>query len=86
LKDAVAGHVFTEPVRWQKPNVLVLDRHEYYGVKKPMTIDGQTFDTMAISRDAIKSPPRSALKERGPQFGRSATKCAMRDQTRHLVV
>jgi len=46
LKDAVAGHVFTEPVRWQKPNVLVLDRHEYYGVKKPMTIDGQTFETI----------------------------------------
>ena len=46
LKGAVRGHVYTEPVSWQKVNVLVLDRHEYYGVKKPMTIGGQTFDTI----------------------------------------
>jgi hypothetical protein len=46
LKGAVPGHVYTEPVRWSKPNVLVLERHEYYGVKKPMTIGGQTFDTI----------------------------------------
>ncbi len=46
LKGAVAGHIYTEPVRWQKPNVLVLQRHEYYGVKKPMTLDGQTFETI----------------------------------------
>jgi hypothetical protein len=46
LKGAVPGHVYTEPVRWSKPNVLFLERHEYYGVKKPMTIAGQTFDTI----------------------------------------
>jgi hypothetical protein len=46
LKDAVPGHIYTEPIRWSKPNVLVLERHEYYGVKKPMTIGGQTFDTI----------------------------------------
>ncbi|MBA3963659.1 MAG: hypothetical protein H0X40_17415 [Chthoniobacterales bacterium] len=47
LKGASPGHIYTEPVRWQKPNVLVLRRHEYYGVKKPMTIGGQTFETIA---------------------------------------
>ena len=28
LKGAVVVHKFTEPVRWQKPNVLILRRHE----------------------------------------------------------
>ena len=46
LRNAVPGHIYTEPVRWQKPNVLVLQRQEYYGVKKPMTVGGQTFDTI----------------------------------------
>ncbi|MEO5719180.1 MAG: hypothetical protein ABIR29_11495 [Chthoniobacterales bacterium] len=46
LQGAVPGHIYTEPVRWQKPNVLVLRRHEYYGVKKPMTLDGRTFETI----------------------------------------
>ncbi|MEO6970411.1 MAG: hypothetical protein ABI217_05915 [Chthoniobacterales bacterium] len=46
LQGAVPGHIYTEPGRWQKPNVLVLQRHEYYGVKKPMTVGGQTFDTI----------------------------------------
>jgi hypothetical protein len=46
LKGAVPGHIYTEPVRWLKPNVLVLERHEYYGVKKSTTIGGQTFDTI----------------------------------------
>lgn len=46
LKGAVPGHIYTEPVRWSKPNVLVLERHEYYAVKKPVTIGGQTFDTI----------------------------------------
>lgn len=47
LRGAVPGHIYTEPVRWQKPNVLVLERHEYYGVKKPMSVGGQTFETIA---------------------------------------
>jgi hypothetical protein len=25
----------SEPIRWQKPNVLVLQRHEYYETLKP---------------------------------------------------
>ncbi len=29
LQGAVLGHEFTEPVRWQKPGVLILERHEY---------------------------------------------------------
>lgn len=46
LNGAVAGHIFTEPVKWRKPNVLVLQRHEYYGVLKPATIGSQTFETI----------------------------------------
>lgn len=46
LKGAVAGHIYTEPVRWQKPNVLLLQRHEYYGVLRPMKVGDQTFDTI----------------------------------------
>jgi hypothetical protein len=30
LERAILGHEYTEPIRWQKPNVLVLERHEYY--------------------------------------------------------
>ena len=30
LKGAVMGHEYIEPVRWQEPNVLVLQRHDYY--------------------------------------------------------
>ncbi len=46
LKKAVPGHIYTEPVKWQKPNVLVLQRHEYYGVLKPTTIGNQTFESI----------------------------------------
>jgi len=30
LKGAVVGHEHIEPVRWKKPNVLILQRHDYY--------------------------------------------------------
>lgn len=46
LKAAVLGHKYTEPIRWQKPNVLILQRHEYYRVKKPMKIGNESFDTI----------------------------------------
>ncbi len=46
LKGAVAGHIFTKPVRWQKPNLLILQRHEYYGVRKPVTVGNQTFNSI----------------------------------------
>ena len=46
LKRAVAGHIFTEPVKWQRPNVLLLQRHEYYGVRQPTTIGDQTFESI----------------------------------------
>ena len=47
LQGAVPGHIYTEPLRWQKPSVLVLRRHEYYSVKKPLTTEGVTFETIA---------------------------------------
>jgi hypothetical protein len=36
LERAVLGHEYTEPMRWQKANVLVLQRHEYYNTPKPI--------------------------------------------------
>jgi hypothetical protein len=46
LERAILGHEYTEPVRWQKPNVLVLKRHEYYQKMMPTTIDNLTFDSI----------------------------------------
>jgi hypothetical protein len=46
LKGAVLGHDYIEPVRWQKPNVLRLTRHEYFERKKPITEGKQTFDSI----------------------------------------
>ena len=46
LERAILGHEYTEPVRWQKPNVLVLRRHEYYRKMMPTKIDNLTFDSI----------------------------------------
>ena len=39
LEGAILGHEYTEPLRWRKPNVLVLERHEYYEKLKPLAHD-----------------------------------------------
>lgn len=36
LEGAVLGHDYIEPIRWQKANVLLLERHEYYEKFKPI--------------------------------------------------
>ena len=46
LEGAVLGHEFIEPIRWQKPSVLLLERHEYYEKLKPMVVRKQTFQTI----------------------------------------
>lgn len=46
LKGAILGHEYTEPMRWKKPNVLVLRRHEYYRKMMPTTVDNLTFDSI----------------------------------------
>ena len=46
LERAILGHEYTEPVRWKKPNVLVLERHEYYEVKKPTNVEGVKFESI----------------------------------------
>ncbi len=46
LEGAILGHEFTEPIRWQKPNVLLLERHEYYEKHKPMVVGNETFQTI----------------------------------------
>ena len=46
LEGAILGHEYTEPVRWQKPNVLVLRRHEYCRKMMPTKVDNMTFDSI----------------------------------------
>ena len=46
LEGAILGHEYTEPDRWQKPNVLVLTRHEYYRKLMPTKIDNLTVDSI----------------------------------------
>ena len=44
LIGAVLGHEYTEPIRWAKPDVLILQRHEYYQKIRPRTSEGVTFN------------------------------------------
>lgn len=46
LTSAVLGHEYTEPVRWAKPDVLILERHEYYQKFKPIISSGVKFDSI----------------------------------------
>lgn len=46
LTGAILGHEYTEPTRWKTPNVLVLERHEYYEVLKPMTVGDSKFNSI----------------------------------------
>ena len=46
LKRAILGHDYITPTRWEKPNVLILDRHEYFETLKPTVVGDQTFDTI----------------------------------------
>ncbi len=46
LKGAILGHDYIEPVRWLKPNVLLLERHEYYERLKPVIVDKVKFDSI----------------------------------------
>lgn len=43
LTGAVLGHEYTEPVRWAKPDVLILQRHEYYEKLRPASLEGIEF-------------------------------------------
>ncbi len=46
VAGAILGHEHVEPLRWQKPDVLVLQRHEYYQTLRPMTLEAKTFETV----------------------------------------
>jgi hypothetical protein len=46
LEGAILGHEYTEPLRWQKPDVLVLERHEYYEKLKPTEIGDVKFKSI----------------------------------------
>gem|GEM_PF-852050 len=52
LKGAIPGHIYTEPLEWLKPNVLRLQRHEYYRKMMPTVLDGVTFNSIRdLSRE-----------------------------------
>ncbi len=44
LDRAILGHEYTEPLRWKKPDVLLLQRHEYYETLKP--IEGSELESI----------------------------------------
>lgn len=46
LKDAVPGHLFTEPLRWESPTLLLLRRHDYFGKMVPISVGGSTFHSI----------------------------------------
>lgn len=46
LHGAILGHEFTTPTAWKTATLLVLDRHEYYEKKVPMTVGGSTFHSI----------------------------------------
>ncbi len=46
LKNAILGHDYITPIRWAKPNVLILDRHEYFRALKPTVVGDQTFESI----------------------------------------
>ncbi len=46
LTGAILGHEYTQPVRWEKPNVLLLERHEYYEKLGPTESDGVKFESI----------------------------------------
>lgn len=46
LEGAILGHEYTEPVRWEKATVLLLERHEYYETMKPILADDSKFESI----------------------------------------
>lgn len=46
LNGAILGHDYVEPARWKAPNVLVLERHEYYEKLTPQVSDGVKFESI----------------------------------------
>lgn len=46
LEGAILGHDYIEPLRWSKPDVLVLEKHEYYEKLKPTVIGDTKFESI----------------------------------------
>jgi hypothetical protein len=46
LQGAILGHDYVEPLRWSKPDVLILEKHEYYEKLKPATIGDTKFESI----------------------------------------
>jgi hypothetical protein len=46
VEGAILGHEYTEAIRWEKPTVLILERHEYYEKLKPTVIGEVKFESI----------------------------------------
>lgn len=64
LASAVLGHDYIEPDHWRAPNVLVLERHEYYEKVEPLISDGVKFESIVGLSRCIESRRRSTPRER----------------------
>ncbi len=51
LELAILGHEYTEPTRWEKPNVLILQRHEYYETLKPSGSSAKTDHEQSLTEE-----------------------------------
>ena len=46
LEGAILGHDYVEPLRWLKPDVLLLEKHEYFEKLKPIDVGGAKFESI----------------------------------------
>jgi hypothetical protein len=46
VEGAILGHEYLEAIRWEKPAVLILERHEYYEKLKPTEIGKVKFESI----------------------------------------
>ena len=72
LTGAVPGHVYTEPLRWEKANVLILQRHEYTGKSCPQRWITSPSIQSTTSSGRIGLPPRSLPMEQRTPSGSAA--------------
>jgi len=75
IRGAVFGHEYTSPIRWAKPSVLILERHEYFRRLVPSVHEGIKFEevrdygrlyeiTVAISPDGQSAATWKLRKDR----------------------
>ena len=56
VEGAILGHEYPEPVRWVRPGVLILERHDYHRKPKPLSLEGIELTLFTASIACISSP------------------------------